>query len=460
MAGGMFLLSLSFWASLAFADSPLLVRTIDAAGGDNTTRSSASFAEILKSAPPHLEWKTSIGQQLPAWLSQGQIPSSEEMEYFPTLPLESVPALQQAVYLRYSDGIPDSFAPAPDREVVFHLSKSCRPQETFSKVLVPSLGVHTRAEPLDFAVEPCFAQNSRSLSIALNALAESSRPLRITLLKEFEGFTYEITTSLELLQILQSFGMSAEIYLKRSLVDFLGATVTQGNSPAKDLRFPLWFSVSLGDQRIRVPAEHGDYGILFTRNGYERFAESRFFIGVPQTGQTGVSYWRPREHKSAEWTQGQIEFARHFGGNKISKAAPWLEAAAATMRSLRQTQHRGDLPNAAYGFWVCNDSSALALAKYSQLTGRGSRLSHLFPLVRVHSLIQADGSRLSIASDLATAMGLPPDFLDTFYPADTELAAQPEKLRQRLARAFPKSQAQRLQSCPETLRGFQQLVWK
>jgi hypothetical protein len=380
------------------------------------------------------------------------------LDAFPTVRLERIPLIQQALYLNRA--VAKGALVPPVRSVTFQLDGKCKTPVASHPPAVADLFIDQSQDPIDFAVESCYAQNSEALSIALNRLAESPRDFSVVFATARKHTVYPVAKYSELLAALGTHDFSTEVFTKRTLVDFFGDTFAPPGGPRRDVRLVLWIRVPLphGDS-LNVPAEHGDFGFLLTRDGKNRFAESRYFIGVPSGGQTDVSFWRPRAVKNAAWTESRIEFVRTYAPAQAINAKHWLEAGASALRAFDRIQKAYAFPASAYGYYVCNDSVALALAKYADLSGTKERISHLFPLMRITSLELPDEKVQPLDSQFAKALGISTDFLNTLYPSDPALATDPVALKERLLLAYPATDKARLKHFPEAQTEFELKLW-
>jgi hypothetical protein len=380
------------------------------------------------------------------------------LDYFPTVNLTHIPLIQQSIYLASQAAAP--LAPkAPESSVSFQMDGRCTPSSTSHVSVVATLHVNQTGEPIDQAVESCYARNSSSLATVLNRLAEGPGGLRLVFARARSQRVVWVDSYSALLRALGAEGFAVEVFTKRTLVDFFGDTFAPPGKAPRDIRLVLWIRVPLpGGEFITVPAEHGDFGLLLTRDGKNRFAESRYFIGVPEAGQTSVSFWRPRSVKNAAWTESRLEFVKSYSSTQTEQARDWLESGAAALRAFKSIQKAYAFPASAYGYYICNDSVAVALAKYAKLTGVSQRLTHLFPLMRVTE-IEKDSVVRPIEAEFARALGVSPEFLSDLYPSDPTLVDDLNALKQRLQEAYPATDKARFRYFPEALSELEARVW-
>lgn len=367
-------------------------------------------------------------------------PDASHLDLFPILSLEHIHQLQEAMLHKPTPETERLTAPL-EKKVVIELGENCKEEAgPIHSPVVDKLFIQQTSEPLDQAIEPCFARNSRALSLALNLVAQRA-PFVLDFQRDGKSTSQaRIDGERRLLHELSSKQLHGEIFIKRTLVDFFGYSYQPPGTQARDLRLLLWIAVPMPDgTTVPVPAEHADYGILLTRDGQNRFAESRYFMGVPTSQQTSVSFWRPREVKNASWTQSKLERVKevHSADLAATPTVRWIAAAGKAIRTFESLNHRF---NAGYGQWVCNDSVALALSTVGTMAFDCKRRSDVFPLVR------------------STAFPLDAD-LEAHYPADLALSQDPSAMQARLAKAFPIVDKHRFAFCPETLAAFENHVW-
>ena len=317
-------------------------------------------------------------------------------------------------------------------------AEGCEARTTTRNLVNAGLGLYQTSIYKDKFIDPCYFENSEKLSMVLNILSESLtqqlvRPLSLSI----NGSKVRMINRFsELLEMLQDAGLTAEVYGGRNLVDFFGYSVRREKNDIP-LRLPAWFKSQTPAGELAVPGEHSELGILIHDGSGNRYAQVRYFIGVPETTtHNAVSFWRPDHFKRPAWQSYALNFVRQYKGNKLAEAKTWLRSVAVSMAALEIQQSHQQLPLNSYGFFVCSDSVVLATAVFQKLSGEGldTRMTHAFPLIRSKEFTEPT---IKLLGGLMTA-----EEFDGVYPVDYTLGT--EDFTKRVKTAFPERERWRL----------------
>lgn len=399
-----------------------------------------------------------------------------KLDRFPTVPLAAIPKIQAAMFAAAKPTLhpapPLAYPPNPaeDAEEMVTLGESgCAAPKPARAVVLKEAGLYGGHELIDRFVVPCFHDNAaklaRILSRLANTVAHPAAPktevdLRLRFAAEdADDASYSTVRSYEeLLALLDAQGFTVEIFSTRVVADFYGVSYSEDGQAFRPVRANLWIAAKVDGEAVRIPAEHGEIGLMVHRDG-KRFAEVRYYLGMPDPAHPGIgSYWRPRAEKDTSWSGAMHERVETFSGYSTAAAKSWLESVARAMRGFQAAHDRIGLPFDGYGVLVCADSLVLAsAAKQTAEQTLSGRITNVFPVVRAGKAL-VGGIEADVEALVSVWAGVDAGALRKVYPADTELELEPERLRQRLRVAFPVSGDARFGAFPEFVAALKDVV--
>ena len=387
------------------------------------------------------------------------------LDRFPTLSLDDVPLFQGGLFnkaeLAELSGPPRAYPRDTATDITFGDDGCTLPSWEHTPTKINS-AVFEGRPPIDQKIVPCFHANNQVFADLLNRFANTFPGAEGAQAEAFKAnVTFpktgnaaldvgsEITSVDALMKALSDRGYEIEIYTTRVVADFLGYNVPDTEGVYHPLRLSVWISSRVDGHPTRIPAEHGEIGILIQKNGL-RLAQARYYLGVPDPKYTGVgSYWRPHTEKDFGWLGVTHERVESYSGANLSGIRPWMEAVSNAMRGFQAAHDRFNLPFNAYGVFVCSDSQVLAAAERQKLDGTlTSRTVNIFPIVRSGSM-SVHGTQVNAEALVAQYAGLSLEELNAVYPSDQALVKDPVKFHERLRQAYPTNLDGRFAAFPE-----------
>ncbi len=399
-----------------------------------------------------------------------------KLDRFPTVPLAAIPQIQKAMF----EAAKPTLQPSPPLAYPPHAAENAEAMVTLAEngcaapnpsraPVLKEAGLYGGHELIDRAVMPCFHDNAVKLAGILSRLANTvghpaAPKAEVELRLRFgaddaDDASHSTVRSYEdLLALLEAQGYTVEIFSTRVVADFFGVSYSEDGQTFRPVRANLWIAAKVDGEVVRIPAEHGEIGLMVHRDG-KRFAEVRYYLGLPDQAHPGIgSYWRPRSEKDTSWSGAMHERIETFSGYSTAAAKSWLESVARAMRGFQAAHDRVGLPLDGYGVFVCADSLVLAsAAKQTVEQTLSGRITNVFPVVRAGKAV-VGGIEVDVEAMVSIWAGVDAGALRKAYPADTELELEPERFRQRLRVAFPVSGDGRFGAFPEFLAALRDVV--